>query len=250
MLKTRVIPFLLLKGHGLYKTVKFADPTYLGDPVNIVRIFNEKEVDEIFVADIGATRQSAGPNFALLGDLASECFMPLGYGGGVTTLDQAERLYALGFEKVCLNTSACENPRLVTQIADGVGSQSVVVSIDVKRNVFGRAEVVTRCGTARTGRAPADVARDMQERGAGEIVLTSIDRDGTMRGYDLDLIRSVTTAVSIPVVACGGAGSVEDFAAAVGAGASAVAAGSLFVFHGRHRAVLINVPSLALLETL
>ncbi|HEY6213190.1 MAG TPA: AglZ/HisF2 family acetamidino modification protein [Vicinamibacterales bacterium] len=245
MLTTRVIPFLLLKGAGLYKTVRFAAPTYLGDPVNIVRIFNEKEVDEVFVADIGATPARRGPNLAVLRDLASECFMPLGYGGGVKSLRDAEQLYQLGIEKVAVNTAAVENPALVSEIAAAVGSQSVVVSIDVKRTFFGRYDVVTRCGTVSTGRTPADFAREMEQRGAGEIVLTSIDRDGTMQGYDLELIRSVTSVVGVPVIASGGAGSVRHFVEAVrDAGASAVAAGSLFVFQGPRRAVLINVPDL------
>jgi cyclase len=249
MIKTRVIPCLLLKGSGFYKTIKFKNPTYLGDPINILRIFNEKEVDEIMILDIGVTPSNKGPNVAFLNDLASECFMPLGYGGGVTTIDQMRMLFQLGFEKVALNTAAVEKPELVSEAAKQFGSQSTVVSIDVKKGIVGGYEVMTRCGAGKTGRNPADFAREMEQRGAGEILLNSIDRDGTMHGYDLALLKMVSSVVSVPVVACGGAGSVAHLREAVEqGGASAVAAGSFFVFQGKHRAVLINVPSPAELE--
>lgn len=249
MLRTRVIPCLLLQGNGFYKTTKFKNPVYLGDPVNILKIFNEKEVDEIIVLDIGATRNRADINYPLLKDFASECFMPLGYGGGIRNIDQMKALFQLGFEKISLNSEAYNNPGLVTQAAQAFGSQSVVVSMDVRRRFLGGYEVITQCGTKQTGREPVEVARDMEQRGAGEILLNSIDRDGTMVGYDVNLIKAITQSVSIPVIAAGGAGKVEDFAAAViQGGASAVAAGAMFVFQGPHRAVLVNVPSPDILE--
>ena len=244
MVRTRVIPCLLLQGNGFYKTMKFKNPVYLGDPVNILKIFNDKEVDEIVVLDIGATRYRTDINFPLLKDFASECFMPLGYGGGIRNLDQMKALFQLGFEKISLNSEAHGNPDLVTRAANAFGSQSVVVSVDVRRRFLGGYEVVTQCGTKPTGRDPVDVVREMEQRGAGEILLNSIDRDGTMQGYDVKLIRLISRSVSIPVIAAGGAGRVDDFAAAVlEGGASAVAAGAMFVFQGPHRAVLINVPS-------
>jgi cyclase len=244
MLQTRVIPCLLLKGNGFYKTIKFKNPVYLGDPVNILKIFNEKEVDEIFVLDIGVTLMQKEINMSLLRDFASECFMPLGYGGGIRNLDQMKAIFQLGFEKVAVNTAAQEYPDLITDAANSFGSQSVVVSIDVKKSWMGGYEVMTCAGSKKTGRNPTDYAIEMEARGAGELLVNGIDRDGTMLGYDLKLIKSVADAVEIPVIAVGGAGTVQHLGDAVKeAGASAVAAGAMFVFQGPHRAVLINVPS-------
>jgi cyclase len=244
MIKTRVIPCLLLKGGGFYKTIKFKNPVYLGDPLNILKIFNEKEVDEILVLDITATTARKPPNLRLLQDMASECFMPLGYGGGLSNLDQMKALFQLGFEKISINTAAHQHPELITEAANLFGSQSVVVSMDVKQGLLGGYEVISRSGASRTGREPAEFALEMGERGAGEILVNSIDRDGMMEGYDLRLLQIVSAAVKVPVIACGGAGKVADFAAAVKeGGASAVAAGSFFVFQGPHRAVLINMPT-------
>jgi len=249
MYRARAIPCLLLRRGGLVKTVKFGQPTYLGDPINAVRIFNEREVDELVVLDIAATTEGREPPFAQLAGLATECFMPLTYGGGVTTVGQMDRLFTLGVEKVCLNSAAIEDPTLVPQAAAAFGSQSVVVSLDVKKTWMGDLRVMTRSGKHDTKRHPVEVAKQMEQAGAGELLLTSVDRDGTMAGYDLNLIRCVTEAVSIPVVACGGAGSLADFGRAVNeAGAAAAAAGSLFVFHGRLRAVLISYPSQASLQ--
>ncbi len=249
MLRTRVIPCLLLRNGGLVKTVKFADPKYVGDPINAVRIFNEKEVDELVFLDISATPAGRGPNLELVRDIATEAFMPFGYGGGVRTIDQVASLVALGVEKVVLNTVATEQPGFVRDASRLVGSSSVVVSIDVRRSLFGKYEVVTCSGTRKTGLDPVEWARRVEDLGAGEIFLTAVDRDGTQKGYDVPLLCQVTDAVSIPVIASGGAGSVEDFRAAVREGrASAVAAGSLFVFHGRHRAVLITYPEYANLQ--
>ena len=243
MLKTRAIPCLLLRNQGLVKTVKFANPTYLGDPVNIVRIFNEKEANELVLLDIMATKEQRGPNFELLADIAGEAFVPLAYGGGVRTIDAAGRLFTLGFEKVLINTYAAENPSFIHSAASRFGSQSIVVSIDARKSLLGGYEVYTHGGAERTRLDPVAFAREMEQMGAGEIMITSVERDGTMLGYDLELIRNVTSAVAIPVIACGGAGRLAHFGEGVQAGASAVAAGSLFVFQGRHRAVLISFPT-------
>jgi cyclase len=244
MIRTRVIPCLLLKNKGLVKTVKFKDPKYLGDPINVVRIFNDKEVDELIFLDITATVENRKPPFKLLSEIASECFMPLGYGGGIRTLDDIREILSLGVEKVAVNSYAVENPSFIRAAADLVGSQSIVVSVDVKKSLFGKYEVMTHSGKKATGLDPVKFAVEMEQMGAGELLLNSIDRDGTMQGYDLDLVKRVSAAVTIPVVACGGARTVSDLADAVKKGeASAVAAGSMFVFHGPHRAVLINFPT-------
>ena len=240
--RPRVIPCLLIDGLGLVKTTKFKDRTYLGDPVNTVRIFNDKGADELTLLDINASPRAAGPQFDLLAEIASEAFMPLAYGGGVTSVDEIRRILALGFEKVVLNTVAATNPNFIDEAARVFGRSTIVVSIDVNRPRFGDPEVRTMSGARKVGIAPVDYAVNMAQRGAGEILLTSIDRDGTQKGYDLDLVRAVSAAVNVPVVSCGGAGSVADLGNAVGAGASAAAAGSLFVFSGRHRAVLITYP--------
>lgn len=250
MLRARVIPCLLLRNGGLVKTVKFADAKYVGDPINAVRIFNEKEVDELVFLDIAATPSGLGPNFELLTDIASEAFMPFGYGGGITTIAQVQRLFSLGIEKVILNTSAASNPALVEEAARLAGSSSVVVSMDVRRNWLGKYSVCVSGGKTDTMRDPVAYAQEMERSGAGEILLTAIQRDGTMEGYDLELVRRVSAAVSIPVVASGGAGNLQHFKAAIDSGASAVGAGSLFVFHGKHRAVLITYPTYTELERL
>jgi cyclase len=244
MLRTRVIPALLLKGSGLVKTVKFGKPNYLGDPINIVRIFNEKEVDEIIIADISATSEGRGPDFGLIADIASECFMPLTYGGGITSTDDIRRLLKVGVEKVAINTAAAETPDLVRQGAALAGSSSIVVSIDVGRSLFGGYSVFTRGGKHNLRRGPEEYAKQMEELGAGELLLNSIERDGTMSGFDIELIKRVAASVSIPVVALGGAAQLGDFKRAVEeGGAAAVAAGSMFVYQGRHRAVLVSYPS-------
>ncbi len=244
MYRPRVIPALLLRNRGLVKTVKFKDPKYLGDPINIVRIFNDKEVDELVFLDISATNEKRRPPFDLLANITSECFMPLAYGGGIQNMDDIKTLFTLGIEKVILNTTAMENPGLITRAAEFGGSQAIVVSVDVKKNFLGRYEVFTHSGQKGTGYDPVRYAAELEKRGAGELFLNSIDRDGTMLGYDIPLIKSVTQAVSIPVIACGGAHRVEDFGEAIkSAGASAVAAGSMFVFQGKHRAVLITYPT-------
>ena len=244
------MPCLLLRGSSLVKTIRFKNPTYVGDPVNAVNIFNQKEVDEVIVLDITATVERRPPPFQLITEIATECFMPLTYGGGVRSLDDMDRLYRSGVEKVALNTAAVENPELVRAAAERFGTQAVVVSIDAKRKRHGY-RVCTNAGRRELRLDPADHAAEAERLGAGEILLTSMDRDGTLEGYDTELIRAVASRVGVPVVACGGAGRVEDFKLAVDeGGASAVAAGSIVVFHGRNRAVLINFPARSELENL
>ena len=244
----RVIPCLLMRNGGLFKTVRFKNARYIGDPINAVRIFNEKEVDELVVLDIGSPGGRGVPDFELLADIASEAFMPFAYGGGITSIEHVKRLYALGVEKVVLNTSAADKPYLVSEVAALAGSSGVVVSIDVRRNWMGKYSVHVAGGTRDLKRDPAAYAHEMEQLGAGEILLNSIDRDGTMEGYDLELVGKVCKAVSIPVVAAGGAAGLPHFREAVGAGASGLAAGSMFVFHGKHKAVLITYPEYEELE--
>lgn len=243
MYRARVIPCLLLSGGRLVKTVRFKQPTYVGDPINAVKIFNDREVDELMVLDIGATRERRDPPFDHLGAIAGECFMPLSYGGGIRTIEHARRLFSIGVEKVVINTAAVETPSLLRAVADQYGSQAVIAGIDVASDWLGRSRVFTRAGSRNSGLGPSQHAAAVVAQGAGEILLTSIDRDGTMNGYDLQMIRKVSAAAPVPLVACGGAGSIAHLGEAISAGASAVAAGSLFVFAGPRRAVLINYPS-------
>jgi len=241
----RIIPCLLLDGGRLIKTVRFKKPKYIGDPFNAVRILNEKEVDELVFLDIGARRTGRVPDIDMIRRIASECFMPLAYGGGIRTLEQIRAVLGCGAEKVVINTAAIETPALIEQSAREFGSQSVVVSIDVKRTLFGGARVMNGRSHKLLSIEPASHAREMVRRGAGEIFLNDVDRDGTRAGYDLDLIRTISTAVDVPTIACGGAGTVADLGAAIAAGASAAAAGSLFTLFGKHRAVLITYPERA-----
>ncbi|GMV32837.1 MAG: glycosyl amidation-associated protein WbuZ [Chloroflexi bacterium CFX1] len=244
MIRPRVIPALLLKGGGLVKTVKFKEPKYLGDPINIVRIFNDKEVDELVLLDIAATPENRGPQFDLLKNIASEAFIPLAYGGGIRNMDDVRKLLSIGIEKLIMNTSAVETPSLIREVADHAGSQAAVASIDVKKNFLGKYEVFTRCGQKKTGLDPVKHAVEMEKMGAGEIIINSIDRDGTMQGYDVELVRRVADSVRVPVVACGGAGNLSHVSEVIKQGrASAAAAGSIFVFHGPLRGVLISYPA-------
>ena len=251
MLKVRVIPVLLLKGDGLVKTVQFQNPTYVGDPVNAVRIFNTKEVDELILLDVAATVENKSFPLKLIAQIAEECFMPLTFGGGVKSLEDIKQLLNAGVEKISINTAAMGNPSLIAAAAEVFGSQSIIVSIDVKRRSDGNFEIFSHGGTRATGIDPVGFCRTIEASGAGEIFLNSIDRDGTMSGYDLELIKKISSNVSIPVIACGGAGKMEDFSSAVcEGGAQAAAAGSFFVFHGRRRAVLISFPTKKELEEL
>jgi cyclase len=243
MFHPRVIPCLLLKGQGLYKTVKFKDPKYVGDPINAVKIFNEKEVDELVFLDISASIENKQPNFAKIEEIAGECFMPLAYGGGIKSLDDIRTLFSIGIEKVVINSYAISHPEFIREASDRYGAQSIVVSIDVKKNLLGHYDVMTHSGTKKTRCDPVITAKDMIDAGAGEIFLNSIDRDGTMLGYDLSLIKNVTSNIEVPLIACGGAWTLDHMEEAVKtANASAVAAGSMFVFQGKHRAVLITYP--------
>jgi cyclase len=245
MLRPRIIPCLLLHKGGLYKTVSFGQPKYVGDPLNAVRIFNEKEVDELMVIDIDASRLGHEPNYKLITNLALECRMPLCYGGGVKSVEQFDRIIGLGVEKVAVSSAAVNSPDLISKAATRVGSQSVVAVIDVKKtDTFRKYEVLTLNATQRTGLVPNAWAARLQELGAGEIFLNSIDHDGEMKGYDFALIDSVRNAISTPLTVLGGAGSLEDIRSLLNRyGIIGAAAGSLFVFKGRYRAVLINYPS-------
>lgn len=250
MLTHRVIPCLLLQNGGLVKTKRFAAPKYVGDPINAIRIFNEKEVDELMVLDIAASKDRREPDYALIEQFAGECFMPLCIGGGIRTLEQAKRIFGLGVEKVCVQTAALDNPALITAIAERFGSQAVVVSADVKRNLMRQPRLYSSARGKTLSRPWLDFVRAAVEAGAGEILLNAVDRDGMMQGMDLDLIRAGSAAVSVPLIAAGGASSLADIKAAVDVGASAVSAGAFFVFHGPHRAVLITYPRYAELEAL
>jgi cyclase len=243
MISTRVIPTLLLCGEGLVKTVNFQNKKYIGDPINAVRIFNEKEVDELIFLDIEAGSTCRGPQFELLSSITEEAFMPMAYGGGITTLVQIERLFKLGFEKVVINTSAYRDPKLISEAAAVFGSQSIVGAVDVRRSVSGEYKLFSSAGSVQEHVSLSDHLKQLVSAGAGEIFINSIDRDGTLTGYDLVLLKEVCSQVSVPVVACGGAGSIRHFVEAVEqAHVSAVAAGSFFVFIGPHRAVLITYP--------
>lgn len=243
MLLARVMPCLLLKNKGLVKTIQFKNPNYIGDPINAVWIFNKKEADELVFLDIEATRQNRGPDIEIIGKIADEAFMPVAAGGGVRTIDDIKNLFKAGIEKVVINTQAVKDPVLLKDAADIFGSQSIVAAMDVRKNLFGKYEVYTHGGTQKTGLDPITLARTYQQMGAGELFINNIDRDGTMEGLDIVLIKSVADAVSIPIIACGGAGNLNDISQAIFQGhASAVSAGSLFIYHGRRKAVLINFP--------
>jgi imidazole glycerol-phosphate synthase subunit HisF len=248
MRRVRVIPVLLLQNKRLVKTVRFSRPNYIGDPINAVKIFNEKEVDELMLLDIGASKNETGPDFDSITEIAGEAFMPMGYGGGVRSVEDIKKVLWAGFEKIIFNTSAFYNKTLISDGAGLCGAQSMVVSIDYKKNLFGRHRVYVKGGSARTSQSPLEFAREMADAGAGEIVLQSIDRDGMFQGYDLETIHTVANGVNIPVVACGGASTVSDFAMAIKAGASAAAAGSLFVYHSAARGILPNYPSQEILK--
>ena len=242
--RPRLIPSLLLHDGGLVKTVKFQNGNYLGDPINAVKIFNEKGVDELCLLDIDASREGRGPDFELLSEIASEAFMPLSYGGGITSLDEIHRLFYIGYEKVIINTAFIRNPQLVTDAAAQFGSQSIVVAIDAKKTLLQKYDCYVKDGTEKIRGNPVELARQAEAAGAGELLLNSIDRDGTMSGYDLSLVEKVVQAVSIPVIACGGAATIHDFSDVLHkAGAHAAAAGSLFVYFGKKKAVLIHAPS-------
>ena len=242
MKRVRIIPVLLLRNRGLVKSVRFKKHQYVGDPINAVKIFNEKEVDEIIVLDIDASVKKQNPDFKAIEEICSEAFMPLAYGGGVNSLESAKRLLYNGAEKVILNTTLLEQPKVIESISKQFGNQSVVASIDYKSTLFGKTKVYRANGNKKTNWSPIELAQKAEEYGAGEVMLNSIERDGTYAGYDLHMINQVSAAISIPIIACGGAGSMNDFRSAIQHGASAVAAGSMFVFQRPNQAVLMSYP--------
>jgi cyclase len=244
MLRPRIIPSLLLHDKGLVKTVNFKSHKYVGDPINAVRIFNEKEVDELAIFDIDATVLNKEPDYILIEKLANQSRMPLCYGGGVKTVEQAQKIFGLGIEKIALSSVLIQNPELVTEIAERVGSQSVIVVLDIKKKLLGGYEVYTHNGKKSTGINPIKFAKELERLGAGEIIINSIDQDGMMNGFDLSLIDKIAETISIPMTVLGGAGSISDIKKVIDKHrVIGVAAGSLFVFKGVYKAVLINYPS-------
>ncbi len=243
MLRTRIIPTLLLRGESLVKTVQFDKFGYIGDPVNTCRIFNELEVDELAFLDITASVEKREPNLKILQEISNECFMPLSYGGGIRSVDSAERILGIGFEKVIFNTYPFENPGIISETAKAFGSQSVIIAIDVKRSFWGKYEVYSLSGSVNRRKSPVEWAKEIEDLGAGEILLTSIDREGTWKGFDIELTRQVADTVSIPVIAHGGAGTVGHIGDVVKNGhASAVALGSMVVYQAKGMGVLVNFP--------
>nr|WP_314839285.1 AglZ/HisF2 family acetamidino modification protein [uncultured Flavobacterium sp.] len=244
MLRPRIIPSLLIQDNGLVKTVNFKNPKYVGDPINAVKIFNEKAVDELAIFDIDATVLGKEPNYSLIERLASQSMMPLCYGGGVKTVQQAQRIFSLGIEKIALSSAILQNPKLITEISDRVGAQSVIVVLDVKKKLLGGYEIYTHNGKKGTGINPFKFVEEAQKLGAGEIVINSIDKDGVMKGYDMDLIAKIREKITLPMTVLGGAGSLQDIEKVIDVhGVIGVAAGSLFVFKGPYKAVLINYPT-------
>jgi cyclase len=243
MLKTRVIPILLLRDGALVKTVRFRRFNYIGDPCNTVRIFNELEVEELIFLDILAARDGKAPDFQMLSDIANECFMPLSYGGGIRCIEEIKKILNIGLEKVAINSNAVENRKLISMSAERFGSQCIIGSIDVRENLLGKYEVYIKDGTKRTRLDPVEWAMELADSGAGELLITSIDRDGTWKGYDVKLIRLISSSVNIPVIANGGAGNISHIAEAVNeGGASAVGLGSMVVYQKKDMGVLVNFP--------
>jgi cyclase len=244
MLRPRIIPCILIKDSGLVKSIQFKDHKYIGDPINAVKIFNEKEVDEIIIIDIDATVYNREPDYKLIEALAAECRMPLCYGGGVKSADQAQKIFALGVEKVSISSEAIYNPKLLTEIGNRVGSQSIVVVLDVKKSKTGKYEIWTHNATKNTGKDPVDFAIEVESLGAGEIVINSIDSDGMMNGYDMELVDKIRNAICLPLTVLGGAGTLKDIGSLISKyNVIGAAAGSLFVFKGVFKAVLISYPS-------
>lgn len=249
MLINRFIPCLLLKENGLVKTVNFKNPKYVGDPINTVRIFNEKEVDELIFLDIDATPKNKEPNYKLLEEIANECFMPLAYGGGIKTFEQAQRIFNIGIEKVAINSSLHNNLNLVKQISEVYGSQAVIGVIDVKKNFFGKAQVVSNSANNKHNYSIEEWVKKIEDAGVGEILITSVENEGTWKGLDIDLIKKITSVSKVPVIAHGGAGNMEHLVAGIKqGGANAIAMGSMVVYQKKDFGVLINFPDRKLLE--
>ncbi|MES2528816.1 MAG: AglZ/HisF2 family acetamidino modification protein [Bdellovibrionota bacterium] len=247
MLEKRIIPALLLSEAKLVKTTKLKNPQYVGDPINTVRIFNNKEADELFLIDINASRSKKGPNFELLKEIATEAFMPLGYAGGISDMNQMEKVFSLGYEKVGMSSILFSRPELLTEASRNFGAQSVVAIIDIDKGMLGGKKAVNHLNHSEKF-SPLELALKYQELGAGEILLHSVYREGTYTGYDLELIKEISSKISIPLVALGGGGSRDDLASALSSGADAAAAGSIFVYHGPHKAVLVNYPKRSEIE--
>lgn len=241
--RLRIIPVLLFSKGGLYKTVKFQKATYVGDPINAVKIFNEKEADELVLLDYTASKEKRGIDHQKIAEIAGEAFMPMAYGGAIRSFDDARQVFDDGYEKIVLNSILFDKPELIAEVANVYGAQAVVGSIDVKKNLFGKYKVYSHSGSVNTGHDPVEWAKQLEQKGVGEIMVNSIDRDGSWEGYDEVLLSKTAHAVSVPVIACGGAGSTADFQKAVDAGASAVAAGSLFVYQKKGMGVLISFPT-------
>ncbi|MBA64829.1 MAG: imidazole glycerol phosphate synthase subunit HisF [Candidatus Marinimicrobia bacterium] len=244
MYRPRIIPCLLLKDLGLVKTIKFKHPSYIGDPMNAINIFNKKKADELIFLDIMATSENRSINSELVSRMGEECMMPFAVGGGIRSMKDIETLFKAGAEKVVINSEALLNPSLIETASKHYGSQSIVISIDVKKKIFGGYLIYGKRGKKATNYDLIDYLKIIENYGAGEVFINAIDKDGTYSGYDINLIKIVSNQVKIPVIACGGAGSIHDFKPAINEGrASAVAAGSIFVYHGAKRAVLINYPT-------
>lgn len=247
----RVIPCLLLQNQGLVKTIKFRDPVYIGDPINAVRIFTEKMTDELIFLDIEASKNGTEPDFEFLNDIVNEAFMPFTYGGGISSVGQVERLLKMGIEKVCINSSTYDNPEIISESVKIAGSSSIVAAVDVKRNSFGAVELFSKGGLQRRSENYFDYTRKLEDLGAGELLVNSINNDGVMKGYDYELIKKTSSILNIPVIACGGAGGLGDIAKVLNdCGASAAAAGSIFVFYGKMKGVLINYPDFQTIESI
>lgn len=251
MLRYRIIPTLLLHDKGLYKTVKYSikKGKYVGDPINAIKIFNDKGVDELIFLDIDASKEKRGPDFNMLKNIATECFMPVGYGGGITTMEQIKQILQIGIEKVILNSVLLEDLSLLKNSSKDFGAQSIVASVDIKKNIFGKYKIYN---SAKQKNSDLDIKKYLQsleENGAGEIYISSVDKDGTFEGYNIELMKDISKDIKVPVIINGGAKSISDFSRAIKeCGVSAVSAGSMFVFNGLHKAVLITYPEYEKLE--
>ena len=250
MLNNRVIPSLLLSNNGLVKTIKFKKEIYIGDPINTIRIFNDKEVDELSLIDIHASKNKSGPNFQTIQRITDECFIPLSYGGGIRNIEDIKKIFKIGVEKVILNSSAISNPNLINEASKMFGSQSIVVSVDIKKDFFGKLNVIKPDNNKKISISVNDYILDMQDRGAGEILVNDINRDGVMQGMNLDFIKNISKKLQIPLIAAGGVGDLQHIKEGIDAGASAIAVGSFFVFNGPLKAVLISYPDYNTLQNL
>lgn len=240
MLLSRIFPVLLLKSRGLYKGIKFKNHQYIGDPINTVKLFNDKEVDELAILDIEATLKGIRPEYDYLESIASEAFMPLAYGGGIKSVEDAKNIFSIGFEKIIIGTEATKNIDLIKKLSEQFGSQSITISVDIKKNIFGNYIVSSACGTKKSNIKLTEYINILQKNGAGEIILNNIDNDGKMLGYDTKIIKEISDICDIPLIALGGAGNIQDLRDALISGAHAVAAGSMFVYSGKQKGILIN----------